>query len=168
MLKFLMPDRIVGSIHDIDFAYERVQGIEGVIFDIDNTLVPHGAEATEETMAFFEGLRALGLRTCLISNNDEKRVKPFAEKVQSLYLPNAGKPAMRSYTKAMAMMHTDVDNTLFIGDQILTDIWGAKRLGMKHVLTRPIDLREPWNIRLKRKIEKIILFSNKTKEILEK
>ena len=73
-------------------------------------------------------------------------------------IANAGKPLTRSYTKAMAMLRTDITNTLLIGDQILTDIFGAKRIGMKHILVRPLDPRhEYFRIRLKRLIEKPIL-----------
>lgn len=152
------PDRIVDSVQSIDFEAEFKRGVRAVIFDIDNTLVPHDAPATEETKKFFEGLREIGLKTCLISNNGEQRVMPFAERVGSLYLANAGKPGLSAYTKAMAILHTDVSNTLFVGDQLLTDIYGAKRLGMQNICTKPVDPKSDIpRVKFKRKIEKIIL-----------
>lgn len=60
---------------------------QGVIFDIDNTLVPHGAPADEKIIKLFEKIHALGMKTMLVSNNGEERVRPFAEQVnQRIYL----------------------------------------------------------------------------------
>ncbi len=169
-LKFFWPDRTAKSVFDVDFEAEYERGIRGLIFDIDNTLVAHGKEATPEVVALIRSLKERGFSTCLISNNGEERVRPFAEAVGSMYLPDAGKPALRSYTRAMAEMHTDIGNTLFLGDQILTDIWGAKRLGMQHILVHPVDRKkDPFFVRVKRRLERFILRNYKQKkERLEK
>ena len=101
--------------------------------------------------------RSIGFDTCLISNNQEPRVKPFAEKVQSKYVFNAHKPSTKNYIKAMELMQTDRGNTVFIGDQLFTDVWGAKRTGMKSILVKPIYPKEEIQIVLKRYLEKIVL-----------
>lgn len=164
------PDRLAHSIRAIDFKKEYADGVRGVIFDIDNTLVAHGAPANPETVRFFTYLRSLGLKTCLISNNDEKRVQPFAKRVGAKYLHKAGKPGKRGYLHAMRLMHTNRKNTLFVGDQILTDVYGAKRAGMRNIMVRPVDAdSEPWRIRLKRRIERVIMahYREKTKTQLD-
>ena len=79
-----------------------------------------------EQSVFFDRLRSIGFDTCLISNNQEPRVKPFAEKVQSKYVFNAHKPSTKNYIKAMELMQTDRGNTVFIGDQLFTDVWGSE------------------------------------------
>ena len=66
-----------------------------LLFDIDNTLVPHGAPADERAIALFEHLKKLGFKTCLLSNNKEARVKPFASQVKSPYIHKGGKPSKR-------------------------------------------------------------------------
>ena len=158
MLRAFYPCEYVESAFDIDYQKLYELGYRGVIFDIDNTLVPQDAPATEETEEFFRMIHALGFRTCVISNNTEERVKPFAERAGSEYVFHARKPLKRSYRKAMAFLGTDPQTTLFVGDQLLTDMFGARRLGIPCVLVEPISLKSDIaTVRFKRKIEKWIL-----------
>ena len=157
MKHYLYPDACADSAYDIPYQKMYDLGYRGIIYDIDNTLVPHGAPADERAIRLFDRLRSIGLDTCLISNNQEPRVKPFAEKVQSKYVFNAHKPSTKNYIKAMELMQTDRGNTVFIGDQLFTDVWGAKRTGMKSILVKPIHPKEEIQIVLKRYLEKIVL-----------
>ena len=88
----------------INFEKLYDRGYRGIIFDIDNTLAMHGAPADERAVRLFEGLRRTGFDTCLISNNQEPRVKPFADSVKSRYVSNAHKPSVKNYKKAMELM----------------------------------------------------------------
>ena len=128
------------------------------MFDIDNTLVPHGAPADEKAVELFARLRAIGLKTCLISNNKEPRVKSFAQAVGSLYIYKGGKPGRKGYIKAMELAKTDQSSTIFVGDQLFTDIWGANRTGIKSILVKPINPKEEIQIVLKRIPEKVVLW----------
>ena len=121
MLERFYPNEYLDSVYDIDFEMYYKQGIRGIISDIDNTLVPHGAPATEEIVALFDKIHKLGIDTCLISNNQEPRVEPFAYAVKSKYIFDAHKPSTKNYRKAMELMGTTPKNTLFLGDQIFTD-----------------------------------------------
>ena len=85
-------------------------------------------------------------------------MKPFAEKVGSKYVYNAHKPSTKNYKKAMELMSTDEKNTIFIGDQLFTDVWGAKRTGIESILVKPIHPKEEIQIVLKRYLEKIVLY----------
>ena len=158
MFEPFYPQEIWDSTYDIPFETWKDRGIKGVIFDIDNTLVPHGAPADESAIALFEHLKKLGFKTCLLSNNKEPRVKSFAEQVKCPYIYKGGKPGAKGYKKAMETMGTDVKNTLFVGDQLFTDIWGANRLGIQTVLVRPINPKEEIQIVLKRYLEKPVLY----------
>lgn len=157
MLKTFYPDEYIASTYVINFEELYQQGYRGLIFDIDNTLVPHGAPADKRAIALFERLRDIGFQTCLISNNQEPRVSPFAQNVKSEYVYDAHKPSTRNYRKAMEIMKTDMDTTIFIGDQLFTDVWGAKRTGIKSILVKPIHPKEEIQIVLKRYLEKIVL-----------
>ena len=145
------------STYEIDFEKLYEEGIRGLIFDIDNTLVEHGVPADDRAVALFERLREIGFKTCLISNNKEPRVKPFAEAVNSQYVFKANKPSRKNYRKAMEFMNTDETNTVFVGDQLFTDVYGANRCGIKSILVKPIHPKEEIQIVLKRKLEKIVL-----------
>ena len=61
-------------------------------------------------------------------------------------------------------MKTEKENTLFVGDQLFTDVWGAKRTGIKSILVKPIHPKEEIQIVLKRYLEKIVLFFYKRSE----
>lgn len=158
MLEKFYPDAYVDSTYTIDFEDWYAKGYRGVLFDIDNTLVPHGAPADERAAAFFEKLRATGFRYCLISNNQLPRVQPFAEAVQAYYIEDAHKPSVKGYRKAMERMGTNVQNTLFVGDQLFTDVYGARRAGIKSILVKPIHPKEEIQIVLKRYLERIVLY----------
>lgn len=158
MFQRFYPDNEVENAYDIDYDALYNKGYRGVIFDIDNTLVPHGAPADDRAIALFERLRQIGYQTVLLSNNKEPRVKPFADNVGSLYVFKAGKPGRKGYAKAMAEMGTDPAHTLFVGDQLFTDVWGAKRMKIVTYLVKPIHPKEEIQIVLKRRLEWIVLF----------
>ena len=152
------PKEYRNSTYEIDFEKLYRQGYRGILFDIDNTLVPHDAPATDQSVELFRRLHETGFQTCLISNNKEPRVTPFAEAMKTPYVYKAGKPSRRGYEEGMKRMGTDRSNTLFIGDQLFTDVWGANRTGIYSILVKPMDPREEIQIVLKRYLEKIVLF----------
>ena len=158
MLKSFYPDNEADSAYDIDYKALYEKGYRGIIFDIDNTLVPHGAPADEKAIALFMNLREIGFKTILLSNNKEPRVKSFAEGVESEYIFKAGKPEKAGYRLAMEKMGTDCTTTVFVGDQLFTDVWGAGKTGIVNYLVRPIHPKEEIQIVLKRYLEKIVLF----------
>lgn len=157
MFECFFPDAYMDSTYVIDFEKLYKEGIRGVIFDIDNTLVPHGAPADERAIRLFARLRSIGLDYCLISNNQLPRVKPFADAIQAKFVEDAHKPSRKNYLKAMKLMHVDLDSCIFVGDQIFTDVYGAKRCGMRTILVKPLHPKEEIQIVLKRYLEKIVL-----------
>lgn len=159
MLECFYPDEYYESTYIIDFEKLYAEGYRGVIFDIDNTLVPHGAPADERSIALFERLKKIGFDSVLLSNNKEPRVAMFNEPIGTNMIWKAGKPLPENYRKAMELMHTDTSNTLFVGDQLFTDIWGAKKAGIRALLVKPMNPKEEIQIVLKRKLEAIVLRS---------
>ena len=158
MFKTFYPDEYVESTYVIPFEKLCEEGYKGVIFDIDNTLVPHGAPADDRAKELFARLKKMGFNCCLLSNNKEPRVKMFNEEIQVNYIFKANKPSVKNYQKAMRLMGTDVTNTIFVGDQLFTDVWGAKRTGIRNFLVKPIHPKEEIQIVLKRVLEKVVLF----------
>lgn len=152
------PDVYLDSTYEIDFEALYREGFRGVIFDIDNTLVPHGAPADARSIALFDRLRNIGFESVLLSNNKEPRVKMFNDKVRTRYIYKAGKPGKKGYLRAMEMMKTEPATTLFVGDQLFTDVWGAKKAGILTCLVKPIHPKEEIQIVIKRRLEWIVLF----------
>ncbi len=158
MLAYFYPDEWLDSAYVIDYEGLYSQGFRGIIYDIDNTLVPHGAPADARAIRLFERLKAIGFECCLLSNNKEPRVRTFNDPIGVHYVFKAGKPGRAGYEKAMAMMGTDRRNTVFIGDQLFTDVWGARRCKIRSILVTPMDPKEEIQIVLKRYLERIVLF----------
>lgn len=154
----LFPGERQNSSYSIDYQKWFNEGKRGIIYDIDNTLVPHGAPADERAIELFRHLKEIGFQICLLSNNGEARVSSFAEAVGSRYIYKAGKPKTAGYLKACDVMGTSPEQTLFIGDQIFTDVWGANRAGLDSILVNPINPKEEIQIVLKRIPEKLVLF----------
>ena len=146
------------SAYVIDYEEWYHEGKRGIIYDIDNTLVEHGAPATERAIALFRRLHAIGFDTCLISNNKVPRVEPFANAVGSKFVANAHKPSPHNYLVACEKMGVTPGQALFIGDQLFTDVWGASKAGITSILVNRIGPHEEIQIHLKRILEKIVLF----------
>lgn len=157
MFQKFYPDIYVNSTYEIDFDSLYRDGYRGLIFDIDNTLVTHGAPADDRAKALFAHLKELGFSCCLLSNNQEPRVKMFNDDVHVNYIFNAHKPSVENYERAMQLMQTDRTNTIFVGDQIFTDIFGANRTGIPTIMVRYIYWKEEIQIILKRRLEAIVL-----------
>lgn len=157
ILEQFYPKEWLDSTYLIPWEQWKNRGIRGVIFDIDNTLVPHGAPADKRAVDLFKRLHDMGLRTYLLSNNKEPRVASFAAEVNSPYIYKAGKPSVRNYRKAMEQMGTDDSTTLFVGDQLFTDVYGANRCNIYGILVKPINPKEEIQIVLKRYLEAVVL-----------
>lgn len=158
ILEQFYPKEWLDSTYEISWENWYEKGIRGVIFDVDNTLVPHGAPADERALALFKQFHAMGMKTCLLSNNKEPRVVSFAKQVDSPYIYKAGKPGVKNYYRAMELMGTEKSQTLFVGDQLFTDVYGANRAGIYGILVKPIHPKEEIQIVLKRRLEAIVLY----------
>lgn len=158
MLDMFFPDSLEASAYDVDYEGLYKKGVRGLIFDIDNTLVPHGKPANKRAIELFRRLKAAGFRYCLLSNNKEERVRKFNEEIGADFIYKARKPLAKGYKKAMKLMGTKRESTVFIGDQLFTDVLGAKRLGIPNILVKPICPKEEIQIVIKRFFEKIVLY----------
>ncbi len=157
MFELFYPKEWHSSAYAVNYEAMFDKGYRHIIFDIDNTLVPHGAPQDERSLKLLRRLKKIGYSFLFLSNNKEPRVKSFAEPVGAYYLHKAGKPSPRGYLKAAQMMGGTVGDTFFVGDQLFTDIWGANRAGMYSILVDRIDRHEEIQIVLKRLLEKPVL-----------
>ena len=162
MFRRFYPAEMAESSYDINYEELYRKGYRGLIYDIDNTLVEHGADANTEVVELFRRLNKIGFRICLLSNNKAPRVRRFyrgarVKGVKLHYIFNAHKPRRRNYLKAMVLMRTTKKNTLFIGDQLFTDVYGANRSGIRSILVKPINKAEEVQIVAKRKLERIVM-----------
>ncbi len=157
MLERYYPYEYADSVFDIDYVKLYSLGYRAILFDIDNTLVHHNDDATPEIEELFRYIHSIGLKTLLLSNNDEERVKRFIRHIDTLYLCDADKPNPEAYWRAAELLGVGKKEAIVIGDQMFTDILGANNAGMPSILVHYITVPgEKW-IGVKRYIEKAVL-----------
>lgn len=157
MLKQYYPYAYADSVFAIDYQKIYDKGYRGILFDIDNTLVHHGDDSTPEIDALFQSIQKTGLRTLLLTNNDEERVKRFIKNIDTLYICDADKPDPKGYIKATEILGVKKEEVLMIGDQIFTDILGANKSGIASILVKFIKLDSEMRIGKRRYLEYLIL-----------
>lgn len=157
-MKHLFPDYIYKSVTDIDFTLLYQKGIRGIIFDIDNTLVPYNQpDATQKEIDIIDRAKKAGLMVAFASNNSQDRVKKFNDKFGLFAIHRANKPFIHSFKKIAENMELSHKSIAVIGDQIFTDVYGANRCNMVSVLVNPIESKENWFFKIKRGFEKLII-----------
>ncbi len=158
MLKLLQPDLYVESIHKIDFAYLRSQGIKAICSDLDNTLVPwESDQANPELLAWIEQARAAGFTLYLISNAVPKRFAHFAKLLGLEGIGRAAKPRKKAFLRALRELKLPAAQVALVGDQIFTDVLGGNRVGLFTILVVPLSQREFIGTRLMRRLERLVL-----------
>lgn len=155
---YFMPDLYLDDIYHITPALLTARGIRAVLLDIDNTLVTYDdPKPTPAVLTWLSSLKEHGIDVAFISNNHRERVERFNEELKLFATWDSGKPSGRCYRAAMKHLGTDTSNTAVIGDQIFTDVWSAKRLGLFCILVKPIKDKTSLFFRTKRALEKPIL-----------
>jgi len=158
MIEKLFPEKYFESIYEIDTNDLSKINVDTVIFDIDNTLVPYFIKVPDEKIIrYFKKLKKANIKIGILSNNKEKRVKLFCEKLDVIYEYKAGKPSIKSLKKIIKRLESKAENTIIIGDQIFTDIWCGNKLGIHTALVKQVSERDEWITKIKRGAEKIIL-----------
>lgn len=159
MIEIFLPKMKVQSIYDIPLDRLYEQGIRGIVTDLDNTLVgAHSPLATEELVKWLSEVAAIGFEVVIVSNNNDSRVGTFAAPLQLPYIHAARKPAQRAFVKALNILKLEPAQTLMIGDQMMTDVFGGNRMGMHTVLVAPIaPLEEGVMTKVNRRLERIVI-----------
>jgi len=159
-LKFrrFAPNQYAASITEIPLEQLVDMGKKSIIFDLDNTITEwNNPEIRAEIIRWFENLEKYGFSACLVSNNKGPRVMEAAHKLGIPYVAKATKPRRRAFLQAMKVLETSPEETVVVGDQIFTDIFGGNRLGLFTILVAPISTREFFGTRLMRRLERMAL-----------
>jgi HAD superfamily phosphatase (TIGR01668 family) len=158
VLKNFLPDEHVKSILDIDPEDLKKRGIKGIITDLDNTLVEWDRpNATPELVKWFEQIKKHNILVTIVSNNNEIRVKEFADPLQIPFIFQARKPLVRAFNKALSQMKIKKEEAVVIGDQLLTDVLGGNRSGFHTILVVPVAKQMVFFTKFNRFAERRIL-----------
>jgi len=154
----LTPHRIVDHISEISPAFLHQAGIKTILLDLDNTLTHwNSSEVETEIFKWVEDVKTDGFNLCIVSNNKRRRIETVANILGIPYIHKAGKPKKKAFLKALSIMGAVPEKTIFIGDQLFTDVLGANRVSLYTVLVKPLHPREFIVTRFMRRFERIIM-----------
>jgi uncharacterized protein len=157
MFSSFVPNQYVPSIYKINLEELKEKGMKSIIVDLDNTLVESDRKsATPLLIEWIQQLQALGFRVMIVSNNSKTRVSQFAIPLQIPFIHKARKPLSRCFRKAMMELDTDVNCTVMVGDQLLTDVLGGNRIGLYTILVVPISDTEGFFTKINRRVERYV------------
>lgn len=173
--KKFFPHEYVQSIYDVDYNKLYAEGFRLILTDLDNTLISYKEdEPNEKLFAWKEEMEAIGYKIIVVSNSGKARVKHFADLFGVEFVNSATKPLKRGYKKGLKKTEFKKEQVIFMGDQLMTDIYGANRVGMLGILVAAIDKKtERFITRVNRFNEKRVLkrikkkYPEKFKERLE-
>jgi uncharacterized protein len=152
-----VPDMYFENIYVIDYKKLKSIGIKCLLFDLDNTISSY--ESTEPDKKLKELFYTLqkDFKLVIISNNKKERVRPFKEKLNVDSSYSSMKPLKKKYLKIMDIYNFKDTQIASVGDQLITDIYGANRVGITSILVNPISPNEPLRTRINRSIERKII-----------
>jgi HAD superfamily phosphatase (TIGR01668 family) len=161
LFEILRPKVYVDSVCNIDLKkLKEIKKIEGIIIDLDNTLVAWGQnEVSQKNIDWVNEAKKLGLKICIVSNTNSKRVAKLAKIFDVPYHSKYFKPFSVAFNNGIKILDTKKSETVVIGDQIFTDMWGGNRLKLLTILVSPIVKRDSIGTFLHRNLEKIIISS---------
>lgn len=142
---------------DLPFEKIAAEGAKAVLFDLENTLIPPGGPFTDDGREIVARARAAGLLVGVVSNASASWVKTELDREGIPFVAPAGKPGPQAFLKACAVLGIDPSDAVYAGDQMITDVLGSQRVGMRAILLRPRYTDEPFSARFQRAVVRVLL-----------
>ncbi|MDE6661429.1 MAG: YqeG family HAD IIIA-type phosphatase [Anaeroplasmataceae bacterium] len=161
MLKKLIPNDYYKSIEDIPYNKLYAEGFRLILTDLDNTLISYlEKEPTEALYLWKNKMEAIGFEIIIVSNSRKDRVEHFANLLNLPFVKFAKKPLLFGMKKALKIASRPYkkEEVLEIGDQLMTDVFASRRLGVHTILVKAIDKKtEILPTKINRKLEHFFL-----------
>ena len=155
MKDFFTPDYMFATFDAVTPAFLQSIGVRALLIDIDNTLAPYEEpDPNERVLAWFAELEKNGIKAALVSNNHAPRVERFNKSLGLIAYPDSGKPGRKTLERAMKELGVTHTETAMLGDQILTDCFAGKHIGLRAIIVPPIKDKTNLFFRFKRLLER--------------
>ncbi len=152
------PDRFAPRLCDVSLDELAARGIRGLIIDLDNTLVAYRcSDVISDHLGWVELARQRGLKIVMVSNNFSERVRSIAAQLNVQCVPNALKPLPTGFWRAKRALNLSRKEIAVVGDQLFTDVLGARLFGFYTILTEPIEPHDFALTRVFRFFERLVL-----------
>ena len=154
----LSPDLYLRSVNDIDLDELRSRGLDTLLVDLDNTLLPRdSAVVPDSAREWVQSLSAAGFKVCLVSNNWHQRVSEVAEELGLELVAKAVKPLPFAFLRALHLLGSKRSSAAVVGDQMFTDVVGGKLLGMATIMVLPLSESDLPHTLALRHVERVLL-----------
>ena len=168
-MKKYVPNIYQKSIYLIDYSKLLSQGINTLLFDLDNTIIAKNTkEMPSKTKDLFISLKQKGFKIIIFSNSPKKKLNKYKEYLNVDGIHMALKPLSKNFKKVINNYDLKPNQTAIIGDQLLTDILGGNKIGITTILVNPITEKDSIFTLLNRFIEKRIMKKLKQNNLFEK
>ena len=150
----MKPDAYYKDIYEIDYKELKDLGIKNIFFDVDNTIIPYTVnKVTDENIKLFNKLKK-DFNLVIVSNSNSHRINSIIEDLGITGYTSSMKPLNRTYKKIKKVYKTE--ESIFIGDQFMTDVWGAHKNDFKVILVDRIGNKEPLTTKFWRTLESFV------------
>jgi len=168
MFKRFIPDYHAPSVYDVKVELYHSIGVKNVLIDLDNTLDSYRLfSPSPRALALKENLIASGIKIFIISNNHGPRVTAYANALGVECLHSTRKPFAYKVRRLLKEKNYLPEETMLVGDQLITDVLCAKRAGIRVLLTEKIVEEDQWTTHFNRLLDRPIRRYLKKKGLLK-
>lgn len=150
------PVFFLDSYEEITRDFIKAHNIRTILSDLDGTLAPENERGDSNFKRWLEMLEGEDVSLVVVSNNGQSRVDNFTKEHRLIGYGRCRKPSIEKIERNLFHKGMNPETTLFLGDQLFTDIWCGNRLGVRTALVKPIPGREKWKTKIKRNPEKVL------------
>lgn len=163
-LSFL-PALMAESATCLSPEFLEQRGIQLLMLDFDNTIVPYTTNVpTDEMAAWLEKMQASQIQLCVVSNSHNERVKVFCSSYGLDCITHARKPSPKGIRTCLKQYGLQPEACAIVGDQIFTDTFGGNSAGVQTILVRPIHNHNFW-LKARHVLEKPFIFAARKRRI---
>ena len=141
----------------IPFEQLATDGVRAVLFDLENTLIPAGGPFNAEGREIVDRARAAGLSVGVVSNASASWVATELTHERIPFVAPAGKPGRDAFERGCALLQVSPGEAVYVGDQMITDVLGAQRAGLRTILVPPRYESENRSARFQRGVSRLLL-----------
>ncbi len=163
----LLPSMIIPAVTDLTPNFLKAKGIDLLMLDFDNTIVPYTTDTPTDAMAsWLQGMLQSDVQICVVSNSHNQRVVRFCAAYGLDCITHAKKPFSKGIRQCLERFHLPADRCALAGDQIFTDTLGANCTGVRSVLVKAIDNHNFW-LKLRHVAELPFIFAARKRRVIQ-
>lgn len=154
----IYPSLYLDSIKNISATLLKKNKLSGLILDVDNTLIDYDRNLVDGAEKWCDEIKQEGIKCIIVSNSHKKdKIEKVAKALDIDYILFAKKPLKSGFKRALEKLELKPEEVAVVGDQLFTDVLGAKRMKMFSILVKQVGKKDIFITKVKRPIENAII-----------